>query len=161
LTDEAGSSSFAGSDYERACALPNCYAGILPVGTGQGYVLSDCPNPTAWWPERPVGVGCLVRWNSAESDTEVIRHLRHMPDRMPIVERHELVIGSGPLLVFDSAYHGDDVTTFLQGQDCLVIEVPAGVYVVSISIYQPDEQTSLTIHDFVMARRSSGEECTP
>lgn len=54
---------------------------------------------------------------------------------------------SSPVIVFDSAYPGDDAAI-----DRLSFEIPVGKYMAITKQFQPDERTSVLVHQFVPAQ---------
>jgi hypothetical protein len=142
------------SDYGRACGLQD-YLGLLDVGPGHGLVLGDEPMPTTF---LPTGEGGLIaRWMCAESEEDVLWAIRSVPEDVWETTSHRVHVGEGGLLLFDSAYPGDDLSgTCGDGANVpwLVVDLLQGAYEIDTSLYQPDDLTRLILHRL---RRSDSE----
>jgi Immunity protein 21 len=134
------------SDYSRACSVDG-YLGVLEVGPGECLVLGDDPMQTAILPT--IDGGLIVRWMYAESEEELLRAVRPVPEDVWEQTPHRLLVGSGGLLVFDSVYSGDDLpSTCGEGANVSWIKVPVqmGTYEVDTADYQPNDSTRLILH---------------
>lgn len=136
----------SGSDYGRACGI-NDYLGTLEVGPGRALILNDEPMPTAFLPNA--GGGIVVRWMYAEDEGAVRRVVRSIPESIWEPTPHTIVVAREGVLVFDSAYPGDDLPTS-PGEEAtapwLRLGLPPGPYHVDTADYSPDESTRLILH---------------
>ena len=94
------------TDYGRACGIDD-YLGMLDVGAGTCLVLGDEPMATTFLPTRDGGI--FVRWVHAENEEDVMRGVRSVPESLWNRFPHTIEVGSGGLLLFDSACPGDDL----------------------------------------------------
>ncbi|WP_373926529.1 Imm21 family immunity protein [Paludisphaera borealis] len=140
-----GDASRFRSDYDRACAVDD-YLGSLNVGVGRALILGDEPMMTAFVPQ-PAG-GLLVRWMYGEDDGAVSRAVCAIPVEVWKTTPHQLPVGWGEILVFDSAYPGDALPVSIEGGTTpwLRIALPQGNYHIDTAVYCPDESTSLVLH---------------
>jgi len=147
-----GEDEFFGTDYGRACGVDD-YLGVLACGPGECLVLGDEPMQTTFLPMKDCGL--IVRWMWAECEEDVIRVIQSVPQSVWEATLHRLHVGGGVLLLFDSAYPGDDLPTTSVGTNIpwLKVSVPSGTYEIDTADYQPDEQTRLILHRL---RRSCG-----
>ncbi|QEH39075.1 hypothetical protein OJF2_76870 [Aquisphaera giovannonii] len=137
---------FSGTDYGRACRIDG-YLGTLEVGTGRALILNDEPMPTAFLPRA--GGGLLVRWMYAEDEGEVLRAVRSIPESTWEATPHGIVASRAGVLLFDSAYPGDDLPTSpgeVASSPWLRLALPAGTYDVDTADHAPDEATRLILH---------------
>jgi len=126
------------TDYDRACAIED-YLGTIPVGSGTALVLGDEPMQTSWFPlTRDTGI--LVRWEWAADETSVLKTLREVPEESWQPTGVTVEAKSEPLVLFDSAYLGDEIETSLS------ISLPSQLYSVDTAHWQPDDETSLILH---------------
>lgn len=141
-----------GSDYGRACGIKD-YLGSLDVGPGRALILNDEPMPTAFL--RKPGGGILVRWMYAEDEGEVRRAIRSIPESIWEATHHSIVVAREGVLVFDSAYPGDDLPVS-SGEEATVpwlrLGLPPGTYHVDTADHSPDESTRLILHRLRMGR---------
>jgi len=140
------------SDYARACSIDG-YLGTLEVGSGRALILGAEPMRTCFVPNPDGGV--LVRWMYAENEDSVRRALEAVPESAWGPTPHWIEVGQEGILVFDSAYPGDDLPTPTpeEGQDenekealLIRIELPSGTYLVDTADYEPDGATRLILH---------------
>ena len=134
------------TDYGRACGIAD-YLGVLEVGPGECLVLGDEPMLTTILPTN--GGVLIVRWMYAESEEEVLRSVRFVPEDAWEATPHQVNVGSGALILFDSAYPGDDLpTTCADGANVpwMKVAVPMGIYEVHTADYQPNDSTRLILH---------------
>jgi hypothetical protein len=101
---------------------------------------------TAFLPAE--GGGIIVRWVHAECEDDVIRALQGVPEDVWEPTPHLIHVSSGGLMVFDSAYAGDELPSTYVGEiiPWLRIVIPRGTYEVNTADYQPDRQTHLILH---------------
>lgn len=143
------------SDYDRACDI-NGWLGLLDVGAGHAIVLGGEPLGTAWQASAGAsesGVntcGILIRWVHANSESDVIEALEHVPETVWQDTGLLLSVGREPLCLLDAAYPGSE----LEGDDHLTIQLPPGKYSIATAEYEPDSHTHLLLHR--LTRRSSG-----
>lgn len=115
----------ADDDYERACAVAD-YAGVIPVGDGQGLVLGDEPATTCYLPEHRA----FVRWAAADSaDSLFARAVEVLAD--PTATWHDCGTWTtgGPAVLMDSAYAGAELGTadaFGDLPEQAPVPIPAG-----------------------------------
>jgi hypothetical protein len=143
------------SDYGRACGVDD-YLGVLACGPGGCLILGDEPMQTTILPAKDGGL--IVRWMWAESDDDVLRAVRSVPEGVWEATPHRFNLGGGGLLLFDSAYPGDDLPTTSEGADVpwLKVAVPSGTFEIDTADYQPDEQTRLILHRLRRSRPEIG-----
>lgn len=130
-------------DYERACKVEG-YIDIIPIGEKTGLVLGDAPLPTAWFYYPDQSGGLIVRWGYAASEDSIIRRLSELTENDFVAETFSLEIFSEKLIIFDSAFSGEDLDCL--GEDVLEVQLSSGKYHIATSIYNPDDETSLIIH---------------
>ena len=142
-------------DYGRACGVDD-YLGVLACGPGECLILGDEPMQTTILPTGDGGL--VVRWMWAESDEDVRRAARSAPEGVWGATSHRFDVGGGGLLLFDSAYPGDDLPTTSEGAGVpwLRVTVPSGTYEIDTADHQPDEQTRLILHRLRRARHGIG-----
>jgi hypothetical protein len=147
-----GEDDFSGTDYGRACGVDD-YLGVLACGPGDCLILGDEPMQTTFLPMKDCGL--IVRWMWAECEEDVLRAVRSVPENVWEATPHRLQVGEGDLLLFDSAYPGDDLPKTGDGAEIpwLKLPVPRGTYEIDTADYQPDERTRLILHRL---RRSCG-----
>jgi hypothetical protein len=131
-------------DYERACKV-NGYIGIISVGLGVGLVLGDAPLPTTWQPYQNGDGGLIIRWEYASDESSVIRSLSQLSNGSFVAEGFNFEVFSGNLLLFDTAYSGEDLDC-LEKEDILEVQLSKGIYNVETASYKPDVETSLILH---------------
>jgi Immunity protein 21 len=131
-------------DYDRACDVDD-YAGVIPVGCGEGLVLGDEPARTTWL-ARPFG-GLFARWEYAESGEDMNRALGHIPDSLGWADKGTFVVVSSPLQLFNSAEPGLEVV-----MSRLRLNLASGAYSVRWTRYAPDNFTAVSL---VELRRAS------
>lgn len=144
------------TDYGRACGVDD-YLGVLNVGPGECLVLADELMQTTILPTNADAL--IVRWIYAESEAEVVRAVRSVPEDVWETTQHRVDVGSGGLLLFDSAYPGDDLpSTWEDGMNVpwLKVPVPMGIYEVDTADYQPDDSTRLILHCLRRSRSKIG-----
>lgn len=144
------------TDYGRACGVAD-YLGVLEVGPGECLVLGDEPMLTTILPTND-GV-LIVRWMYAESEEEVLRAAQSLPEDIWEAMSHQVYVGGGGLVLFDSAYPGDDLpSTCDDGASVpwMKVPVPMGTYEVDTADYQPDASTRLILHRLRRSRSKTG-----
>ncbi len=131
--------------YNRACAVED-YVGLIGVGDGVGLVLDDSPDMTTWCSSNAHGktAGILIRWEYADSEANVLRHLKDIPEEVWKPTGITFKVENEPLYLFDSAYAGRNI----EETGSLLINLQADSYEISIAYYQPDAGTRLLLHGF-------------
>lgn len=128
------------TDYDRACEVRN-YVDVIPVGQGQGLVLSGEALETTWYPLQGRSGGILVRWIYAPGDEEVEEALRSLPADLSYQDGLDLNVSSSGLVLFDAAMPGRDIVTPL-----LRITLDTGRYRVLTAEYAPVPEMALLLH---------------
>lgn len=148
-----GGDPLVGTDYGRACEMDD-YVGLVDVGPGQGLVLGDEPAPTTWWPLPHTGGGILIRWLGAESEEEVITALEQLAEPGWQLTGIMIDVPSGKLVLFDSAYRGNETDRLMRDEhrQALTIDIGVGAYGVETVEYEPDPDTVLLLHRLVPSR---------
>ena len=95
------------TDYGRACGVDD-YLGVLAVGPGECLVLGDEPLATTFLPKKDGGL--IVRWVHAECEEDVVRAIQVVPENAWEPTPHIFHVGSGGLLLFDSACPGEELS---------------------------------------------------
>ncbi len=134
------------SDYARACGIDG-YLGTLDVGPGRALILGDDPMQTAFV-SKPGG-GVLVRWMHADDEEDLRRAVDVIPESIWKPTLHEVEVAQEGILVFDSAWPGDDLPPPEGGRAGFLwihIELPPGTYLVDTADYEPDSSTRLILH---------------
>jgi hypothetical protein len=134
------------TDYDRACAVSE-YIGRIDVGTGAALVLGDMPMQTTWISKVPWNGGMLARWMFAESDAEFSGWLQTITGELFHPE-FKFFVEQTPLVLFDSGFAGRNIKKRMN--ECLLIALEPGSYEISTAIYQPDNQTSMVLHRFIL-----------
>ncbi|MFR0354065.1 immunity 21 family protein [Streptomyces sediminimaris] len=121
------------SDYDRACEVDGV-VGLLPVGDSAALVLGEEPASTAFLPAH----GTFVRWCAAHSEDEL---LAGVPAALAAAEWGDEVHWDvpGPVLLFDSAWPGDQT----ERTDSLRVELAPGRYAVRAANARPGPETWL------------------
>lgn len=134
------------SDYGRACRVDG-YLGVLDVGPGSCLILGDDPMQTTYL--RTNDGGLIVRWSFAECEEDVVTAARSVPEDTWEKTTHRIEIADGGLLIFDSAYPGDDLPTS-DGDGAnvpwLKFALPKGGYEIDTCDHEPDDLTHLILH---------------
>ncbi|WLQ17490.1 Imm21 family immunity protein [Hahella aquimaris] len=96
-----------GSDYERACAVCD-YAGTIRVGNSEAVVLGDEPCQTAIYSSPHINNLVIVRWQWAESESQLERYLSDITNNTFSRPEEELRFNNTDeeLLLFDSVLAG-------------------------------------------------------
>jgi hypothetical protein len=133
------------SDYGRACDIEH-YVGVLKVGSSECLVLGDEPMATAFLPTEEGGI--IVRWVHADCEEDVLRAVQVLPENIWESSSHGIDVGRGGLVLFDSAYAGDELPSTYVGEiiPWLRIVIPRGTYEVSTADYRPNPLTRLILH---------------
>jgi hypothetical protein len=122
------------SDYDRACDVAG-YLGVIPVGHGEGLVLTEGLQATTWLPREWGGV--LARWEHAASDAAMDAALTRLPEGLPWEVEGEFTIATSPLVLFNSAEPGLE-----QVMSRLELALRPGTYAVRLARYAPDPETA-------------------
>jgi hypothetical protein len=133
------------SDYGRACGVDD-YLGVLEVGSRKCLVLGDEPTHTAFLPIENGGI--IVRWIHAEHEEDVLRAVQVVPENVWARTQHRIHVNGGGLLLFDSAYPGDELPSTYTGEiiPWLRIVIPKGNYEIDTADYHPNDGTRLILH---------------
>lgn len=152
----SGHADAVATDYDRACDVVGAL-GVIPVGDGQGLVLSgDEPDPAAWL-TLGTGRGVLVRpvyYPDGDSDENILRIAATAPEDVWAEEPYTLDL-NGPVCVFDSAWRGREVTDGLVYSH-LEIDLPPGEYAVETASYRPDDDVWLYLHRLSLKAAGGG-----
>jgi hypothetical protein len=138
--DESRSALGKGTDYDRACQVRD-YVGVIPVGHGQGLVLSGEALETTWYSQPHHAGEMLVRWVYAEDDESVERALNSLPADIPWTDGPNLDVSGRYLVLFDSAMEGTDILI-----PPLRVELAPGRYRILTTQYMSGSDTSLLLH---------------
>jgi len=132
------------SDYDRACSVED-YLGLIPVGNSQALVLGDEPCQTALFTINSKDL-TLVRWIYGEDELTVEKHLRQVPEELfnSPLEQVEYRVQDDEFILFDSVLNGEVASG-------LKISLPPDMYVITTVQYEPDEDTSLILHRFLVS----------
>ena len=130
------------TDYDRACDVKG-WLGLVPVGDGHGLVLNDEPLPTTVWRPDPADPVMLLRWEYAEIDGDVARHLEDTRGAMWQPWEKELLVKETEPLLFDSAFPGTEA------YERRVVPLPPGPYGIELAHWRPDDLTSLILIRFL------------
>jgi hypothetical protein len=92
--------------------------------------------------------GLIVRWVHAECEQDVIRAVQSVPEDVWEATPLEIHVGSAGLLLFDSAFPGDDLPSTGIGTNVpwLELAIPRGRYEINTADYEPDDHTRLILH---------------
>lgn len=123
-------------DYGRVCAVDD-YLGVLPIAHSEALVFGEVPEPTTFLPERSI----FVRWEGANSEAAL---LGSVDAALSMASWQSEVRWNvpGPVVLFDSAYPGADVSAHLADKH-LVINLAPGCYNVRHASVQPDGDTMI------------------
>jgi hypothetical protein len=133
------------TDYGRACGVDD-YLGVLECGPGECLVLGDEPMATAFLPTEDGWL--IVRWVHAECEEDVLKAIQSVPEGAWETTPHRFQVGDGGLLLFDSAYPGDDLPSTRIGGviSWMRVPVPSGTYEIDTADYEPDDHTRSILH---------------
>jgi Immunity protein 21 len=142
----AGPGSTAGysnnylTDYGRACQVQS-YLRAIDVAHGAALILGDMPLSTSVWS----GNLAIVRIFYCDPGTDIPKLLTGMGDIRfdEPVESINFELPVGRMILFDSAYSGDD-----KAKKALEFNIPAGNYRILTSLVNPNSRTSLLLHKF-------------
>ncbi|QNM98709.1 Imm21 family immunity protein [Chitinimonas koreensis] len=131
------------NDYQMACSVQD-YLGVIELDSGNALILGDMPLETRTWHCKD-GFFSIVRIFYADPDVDVIQLLEDAGDidAMDSVESVDVEIKTGELVLFDSAYPGWDM-----GDMHLFFNIPPGKYTIITKQCEPDDRTSVLIHQF-------------
>lgn len=139
------SDSASPSDYERACNVRD-YLGKVPVGDRDALVLGDMPLETLIWkPLSELPRIVRVYYSDPGVDVTALPGLRASDILSDPDEALSVEFKSSPIVVFDSAYPGSDVSNV----DRLSFDMPQGTYIAMTKRFEPDDRTSILIHYFL------------
>nr|WP_322682477.1 Imm21 family immunity protein [Nostoc sp. DedQUE07]MDZ8127711.1 Imm21 family immunity protein [Nostoc sp. DedQUE07] len=104
-----GSDRTYANDYKRACSVSD-YVGKIALGNRHALILGDMPLETQIW-QLHAQLPRIVRVYYADPEVNVVNKLESMHDLdfSSPVETLEIDVISMPMIVFDSAYPGQDV----------------------------------------------------
>ena len=132
------------NDYERACASDD-YIAKIAVSDGFALVLGDMPLETAVW-QTPLGFSAIVRVYYKDPGTNILKILGSGESflQAEIVEEMGANFQCGDFVIFDSAIPGSDLReTFIP------FKISAGGYRIITKKFEPDDRTSVLVHQFV------------
>ena len=127
-------------DYGRACAVTEEIEPIQ-IGPGRGLVLGDAPDITTWIASNS-REGLLVRWHGADSEAHLLGTLPSDDVWRSQSEILCLVNKDRELLLFDSAYGGEDI----ERTEYLTIPLDPGMYAVQSLWWTPVKATCSILH---------------
>jgi hypothetical protein len=133
------------TDYDKACDVADDYIGLIEINTGKGLVLGDEPLLTAWYPDKnSKRAGAFIRWMHADDEQSVLRALDQALSAHDIWQTEDFTfpVGNHPLCLFGATFAGSE----LEPDDCLTIELDAGIYSIATAIYKPDTRTAVVLH---------------
>jgi hypothetical protein len=133
------------TDYERACKIAD-YLGTIKVGPGYGVVLGEEPFSTTWWQPDENRAGLLVRWVYADNEAEVLEAVRSVSTNKWLTMDIEIEMGAGDLVLFDSASAGSAIDS------SITIRLTPGTYRAQTLHYNPNENISLILHQFILKK---------
>ena len=124
----------AATDYGYACARTS-FAWRLPGPVNDVMIVGDTPDQLMW---RPLGpdVGLIVKWFAADSEAQVMDHLRDLDDKDYTPLPFEIAFREPDLVMFDSAADLQCI-----GGNKLAFVLEPGVYSVHSRIYDPADDT--------------------
>ena len=131
------------NDFEEACDVEG-YLGEIQKQNGQFLVLGDEPLRTSMFSSSSIGF-CFVRWEWADSE-ELVEVLMNNFDPLiceKLEEDYVATFRGGMYSLFDSVNAGcaaESIQTKLQ----------KGRYCISTYKYEPDDRTSLIVHQFLL-----------
>jgi hypothetical protein len=136
------------TDYDRACGIHRL-VDVISVGPSEGLVLADEPLDTLWWTRGRPGEVYLVRWVYGPSDQAVLKELPTFDTRTLRPTGLVFHLSGGPLVLFDSAMPGTDITTPSARTD-----LPAACYQVETAKFKPNAATELLVYRLTNDDRS-------
>ena len=110
--------------------------------SGLRLLLSDGFD-TTWWPLPTLAGGMLVRWLWADDPHDVVAAVQSVTESEWVEEEFTLLARDGCLSLFEA-------TDGTQPQEEMAIFVVPGEYRISTANVQPDEDTCLLIHRFLL-----------
>ncbi|MFJ4188151.1 Imm21 family immunity protein [Kitasatospora sp. NPDC089509] len=122
-------------DYDRACGVDS-WTGLVPVGQENVLVLGGDPASTTFLPEHDL----FVRWCAAESEAELLYSIGAAIGAAAWEPDLHWAV-SGPVLLFDAVWSGNEIT----GDDHLRVALEPGCYAVRAAHVEPDPLTSLVL----------------
>jgi hypothetical protein len=135
------------ADYGKACLIES-YLGLLNIENEDVLILGDEPMLTTFFfsSDKPV----LARWYYGEDEVLVDNMLLNID--LNTINNWEFAltfnVKSNNQFLFDSASSKSMLDK--QQSDYLQINIKAGQYNVSTSVFQPDNKTKLILHKFEM-----------
>ena len=138
-----GNSARPLSDYDRACASDD-YISQIDVADALALVLGDMPLETGVWKSAD-GFSAIVRFYYKDPETDPLQILNQSKklDMTDAVEEMAISLRCGDLIIFDSAIPGANI-----GGAFLPFDLPAGNYRVLTKRMEPDDRTSILVHQF-------------
>ena len=135
------------TDYDRACKVDD-YLGMLEVGPGTCLVFGDEPLATTFLMAEEGAI--FVRWVCAENEKDILQAAQVVPDDAWVSCANRFHVGKGGLLLFDSAFPGDDLpdSHLEEIRSWIHVPVPSGTYEV-----EPDDSTRLIVHRLRRVRK--------
>jgi hypothetical protein len=130
------------TDYERTDLRG--YLRVLPLAHGAALILGDRPLITGVW-KNALSQVIIWRISYAEEDDDIPAMLGSLPEKSfgAPLESIEFTFGSSKVLIFDSAYPGNE-----KQLEFLSFDVMPGRYQVTTHRIKPAPQTELVLHRF-------------
>lgn len=137
------------ADYGKACQVDG-YVGLIKLDDEEVLVLGSEPMFTTFFFSH--GKPVLARWFNGEDEAFVDHALLNIDLGLMLNWEFELrfnLVSDTPFL-FDSACSESMLNN--QQRDYLRLNMKAGYYEVSTSVYEPDDKTKLILHKFEMIK---------
>ena len=131
------------TDYDRACDVEG-WIGVIPVGDGDGLILSGDVGPVACVRPRP-NEYVLLRWLYAPNEDALLAYFEGV--RMALIAEERAVFRhpGGPMILADSSDAGLGWTSLY-----FAFELPAGTYQVSAS-HSAAAEVAIVVHQLTPA----------
>lgn len=129
------------TDYDLACDVED-YLGLIDVGEGKALVLGGDELATTWFPLAENQEGILIRWEYANSESEIVDFAKSLTNEIGKDENIEFSVGNSELVLFVAADHGNNKV-----YPRLEFKLSKGTYKIS-TIERENEQTSVICHHF-------------
>lgn len=137
------------TDYDLACDVDG-YLGVIPVGAGEGLVVSIDPLPACWWSDEQGRGGVLLRWLHGDGTLNTDQVAASVPEDLWEPTGIRFHIPEGRVYLFDSAYPARELPNMDEDQK-LTFFISPGRYSLATALYAPDEENSLVLHRFTPA----------
>ena len=135
---------WAGTDYGRACAIPNQYLCVLPLRQGAALILGDRPLITGVW-KNSLDQVIIWRISYADADDDIPSLLAYLSEKSfeAPLESLEFSFESGNVLIFDTSLPGDDAPS-----ESVSFDISPGRYLVTTHEVRPTPRAELSLHRF-------------